>query len=279
MNNLNHLLGKVINTLLRPLVRLLIEYGVTYPQMCLHLKSLFVEVVNQDIPLDGKPQTLSRISLLSGVHRKDVKRIMENEFNTSSVNSEASLSARVLGCWLGDPLYLDAHGKPAALQRLNDSSARPSFDNLVTSINKDIRPRVLLDEWLRTGMISLNEEGAVVLDAESFVTEKNFDQRAHFFARNMRDHMACGVHNLLPHSTDKLLERAVFYDGLSAQSVEKLRVLSNDLAMQQLQQINSEALRLATSDLNSCDANYRMTFGCYFYQTKQDGDPQEELSK
>ena len=279
MDNLSQLLGKSINTILRPLVRLLIEYGVTYPQLCLQLKSLFVEVADQEMPLDGKPQTLSRISLLSGVHRKDVKRIIENQLSVSPVNSDASLSARVLGCWLGDPLYIDDDGQPAPLQRLNDGSQAPSFDNLVSSINKDIRPRALLDEWLRTGMVLLNGEGQVVLDPNSFVTEKDLDQRLHFFARNVRDHMACGVQNLLPHCSEKLLERAVFYDGLSAQSVSTLRHLSQELAMQQLQQINREALRLANSDLSRPDANKRMTFGCYFYQAEQDESPQVDLSK
>jgi len=270
MDNLSQLLAKAINTLLRPLVRLSIEYGITYPQLCLQLKNLFVEVANRDIPIDGKAQTLSRISLLSGVHRKDVKRIMEQPSSESPISADASLSARVLGCWLGDPLYLDAQGQPAPLQRLNDGSGKPSFEQLVSSINKDIRPRALLDEWLRTNMICLNETGEVVLDTQSFLAEEDFDQRVHFFARNMRDHMACGVQNLLPHSNDKFLERAVFYDGLSAQSVAELRLLSQELAMQQLQQINAEALRLANADQNNPDANQRMTFGCYFYQAEED---------
>lgn len=268
------ILIRAMHVILRPLVRLLLEYGVTYPLLSNQLKNIFVDVVNEEMQVEGKRQTLSRISVVSGVHRKDVKRILEEPEDIDSVTKDASLSARILGIWLGDPTYLATDGTPLALPRLSDSENKPSFESLVASTNKDVRPRAILDEWLRTQVVTLTADDRVVLDPDSFVTEKNFDERVHFFARNLRDHIACGVHNLVPDCQDKFMERAVFYDGLSEESVVQLRALSRKLAMESLQAVNAEALRLAELDEAKENTSHRMTYGCYYYQqdTQTDKD-------
>jgi len=258
-----------IRGLLKPLIRLLLEYGMTYPWFANQLKSLFVEVVNDEMQVDGKRQTLSRISVVSGVHRKDVKRILEEPEDAIAPSRSVSLGARLFGIWLGDSRYHDAAGNPRPLPRLPAADDEISFETLVKSINKDVRPRAVLDEWQRAGLVHITPQDEVVLDPDAFVTEKNFDDRAHFFGRNMRDHMATGAHNLMPGVTDKMLERAVFYDRLSPASVETLQQLSHQLAMDSLKQVNEAALKLAKQDENQPDAHYRMTFGSFFYQQNQ----------
>ena len=64
-----------LRRLLRPLVHLMVARGITYPQLSDLLKGLFVEVADGDFRLDGKAPTDSRVSLVSGVHRKDVSRL------------------------------------------------------------------------------------------------------------------------------------------------------------------------------------------------------------
>src|SRR4028118_1391499 len=61
--------------LLRPLVRLLIRNGITFPAVTELLRELYVNVAEHDFTLPGKDQTDSRVSLLTGVHRKEVRRL------------------------------------------------------------------------------------------------------------------------------------------------------------------------------------------------------------
>lgn len=259
-------LVKALKKILRPLVRLLLEYGITYPYLSNLLKNIFVEVVNDEMQVDGKRQTLSRISIVSGVHRKDVKRILEEPEDMETGDRKASLGSRLLGIWLGDSRYHDDQRNPLPLPRTSSSECEVSFEQLVESINKDVRPRAVLDEWLRTGLVSLDQEDRVVLEPDAFVTEKNFDERAHFFGRNLRDHVAAGAHNLMPGETEKFFERAVFYDRLTPESVEKLRTLASSSAMETLQTINEEALKLANQDEGKDNASYRMTLGTFYFQ-------------
>jgi len=60
--------------LLRPLVRLLAARGVTYPTLAELLKETYVDVADRDFRLENNSATDSRVSLLSGVHRKYVRR-------------------------------------------------------------------------------------------------------------------------------------------------------------------------------------------------------------
>ena len=53
--------------------RALIAKGVTAPDFYRVVKQTFVEVAEADFALDGERPTDSRISMLTGVHRRDVK--------------------------------------------------------------------------------------------------------------------------------------------------------------------------------------------------------------
>ena len=68
---------RALRKVLRPLVHLMLSRGITYPYLSDMLKGLFVEVADRDFRLDDKPPTDSRISLISGVHRKDVSRLRQ----------------------------------------------------------------------------------------------------------------------------------------------------------------------------------------------------------
>ena len=61
--------------LLRPLVRLCIRGGMTFPALTQLFRELFVNVAEHDFALEGKEQTDSRVSLLTGIHRKEVARL------------------------------------------------------------------------------------------------------------------------------------------------------------------------------------------------------------
>ncbi|MDV7400972.1 DUF6502 family protein, partial [Arthrospira platensis SPKY1] len=66
---------RAVRRILLPLVRFLVAKGITYPFLSELLKSLYVEVADRDFRLGEGPPTDSRITLITGVHRKDVARL------------------------------------------------------------------------------------------------------------------------------------------------------------------------------------------------------------
>ena len=136
----------------------------------------------------------------------------------------------------------------------------------------------MLDEWLRLGVAHVDEDANVCLNTESFVAERGFEEKAFFFGRNLRDHIAAGAHNL-EGGSPAFFDRSVYYARLSEASTSELEELSRGLGMDALRAVNSRALELqerdAASSPSSSPATRRMNFGIYFYRADSP-DPASE---
>ena len=266
-----------LRRLLRPLVRVLIAQGVTFPALGKLLKEVYVDVAERDFPVAGRPQSDSRISLLTGVHRKDIKALRERDAGLAPASPLVSRNAKMLVVWTGDPAYLDERGRPRALPR--HAAEGPSFERLAESISKDIRARAVLDEWLRLGLVRLEDDDLVVLNSEAFVPREDFEDLAFYFGRNLHDHIAAAGRNLLGEKPPRL-ERAVYYDKLTPATVEALAALSREIGQDALLRFNRKAYELAEADEGKPDAEGRMSFGLYFHgEADEPSEPPKDGSE
>jgi hypothetical protein len=72
-------LHAAVMRLLRPLVRILLNHGVPFDTFQEIARWVYVEVADKDFELPGRKQTDSRISVITGLTRKDVARIRKVE--------------------------------------------------------------------------------------------------------------------------------------------------------------------------------------------------------
>jgi hypothetical protein len=266
-----------------PLVKLLVHRGIAYPTLTEALKSAFIRVALQEFPLQGKRDTDSRISLLTGIHRRDVKRLRDamrtppaldggrdagsavgRSAAAAPTQTEISLAARVVAIWTGSPDYLDVDGEPKPLPRLARQGGDRSFESLVRAVSKDIRPRALLDEWLRRDAVALDDEDRVCLNLDAFMAHKDLDQKAFYFGQNIHDHLAAIAHNLTD-TEHPFPEQCVFHTGLSTESIAELSQLARGEAARALQLVERRALELKARDAGNLEARGRVNFGMYFY--------------
>jgi hypothetical protein len=271
-------LVKALRRMLRPLVRLLVAHQITYPLFANLLKTVYVEVADSEFALPGRSQTISRVSLLTGVHRKDVKRLRGLGPEADAIPAAISLGAQLVARWAGLAEFQDADGHPLPLPRQADSG--PSFERLVLSVSKDIRSRAVLDELLRLGVAEIEAsegEELVRLNSLAFVPERGFDEKAFRLGRNVRDHIATAAHNLAG-TRPSLLERSVDCDDLTPDSVRELRELSQARAVEALQAVNRRALALQAADASQPDAKHRMNFGVYFSEGNQEAGESESTA-
>jgi hypothetical protein len=253
--------------MLRPIVRLLLANHVTHPALSRLLKSVYVDVARAELAATGERQTASRLSLLTGVHRKDLRVLLEEPAAAFSPPAAVSLGARLVRHWTSEPRFLDRRGRPRPLPRHTpEPDDAPSFEELVASLSTDIRPRAVLDEWLRLGVVEIDSRDRVRLCVEGFVPTRGFDEKAHYFGRNLHDHIAAAAHNLSG-GTPPMLERSVYYEDLSASSVEELAGLSEQLGMKTLRELNKRAAALRRRDAKRGDGRLRMNFGIYFFRS------------
>jgi Family of unknown function (DUF6502) len=271
---------KALRQSLRPLLRVMLARGITLPYITELIKTLLVEVAEKDFRLNGKPVTDSRVSLLTGVHRKDVNRLRHGNAGADEEKAPpvVSLGAQLVAKWLGNPDFLNAEGQPLPLPRNASEGGAQSFEALVAGINSDIRSRVVLDEWLRLGVVKINDQRMVCLNTQAFVPTQGFDEKAFYFGHNLHDHAAAAAHNLLGQQPP-FLERSLHFNGLSAGAIAELAAQSQKLGMQALVAVNKAAVaREARESAEAQNANagdaagsqppgdlQRMTFGIYFY--------------
>jgi hypothetical protein len=134
----------------------------------------------------------------------------------------------------------------------------------VQSLSKDFRPRVVLDEWLRQGIVTLDLEDKVHLVADAFAQPQGQEEKHFYLAQNVHDHLAATVHNLAGNQPP-FMERCVYYDKLSAESTNQLAQYTASVGMRALHSVNKRAAELQKRDLGKPDAQHRMNFGVYHY--------------
>jgi len=264
-----------LRRLLRPLVQLLLSHQIQYPHLAKLLKSLYVDVAADEFRLDGKPPTASRLTLLTGIHRKETGRLREALPGKDTVPSTVTLGGQLVARWIGSSEFRGAGGRPLPLPRTSKGAPGPSFEGLVASVSKDIRSRSVLDEWLQLGVAHLDDENRVCLNVDAFVPEKGFDEKAFYFGRNLRDHIAAAAANLNGEDSP-MLERAVYYGGLTGASLAEIEALSNELGIEALQAVNERALELKQRDSGKQGATARMTLGIYFFKGSTNGPSDHE---
>ena len=90
-----------------PLVRILIRNGISFNEFADELKGVFVEVAHEDFPIDGRNPSGTRIAILTGLTRKEVKKqleLIEGDSNSDVREARASRVNRVLDGWHADPI-------------------------------------------------------------------------------------------------------------------------------------------------------------------------------
>lgn len=253
---------RAIGVILAPLIRLLLASGADYPRLASELKPLFVEQARLELDRAGRNATDSALSLLSGVHRKDVQAWRQGRLQGRTARA-VSISSQVFARWVQDPLYRDRRKRPRPLPR---NGPAPSFEALSRSITQDVHPYTVLSELMRLGLVQVQEvqgHTTVVPLRDGFVPATSSPETLELFGANLSDHAAAAVANLLVQAPR--LEQSVFAVGITAESAQHLSELARKLWAQARSEMISEAARRYDADQTREDATCRMRFGAYYW--------------
>lgn len=252
-----------------PLVRLLVSNGVTYPSLAQALKRVFLDAAESELKSEGRKATDSALSLLSGVHRKDVRALSKVPARDPDSERVLSMASQVFAKWVRSDRYLDPNGVPVRLKMRASGADERSFEQLAQSVSKDFHARSVLDELIRLGLAARTEDW-IEVKADAFVPTKTFGDAAYFLGRNAHDHLAAAVQNLARLKnleTPDFLEHAIFADGLSAQSAYELQVEARKLWRAALRTAYASAVERVAKDetLPPNEPRYRIRLGAYCY--------------
>lgn len=261
--------------LLAPVARWLLRNGVSYGTLADQLKSVFVDAARNELVQSGTQPTFSSLSMLSGVHRKDVRALETRADDPRAAGTAPRgipLASQVYTRWVTARRYRTRDGAPKSLPRSGNGI---SFEGLAREISQDVHPRTVLDELLRLGLVRLDDEQVVPLSV-SFTPSRRLDELTALFAANAADHLSAAVQNLAS-AKPPFLEHSVFADGLSAESVALLQQQAVALWRTAFDAMVATATERVEGDADIApEAQHRMRFGVYFYSEPQATDQPED---
>lgn len=144
---------------LRPLARMLLASGLTFREFNALARRVFVSVATDEFGRGGRPTNVSRVSLMTGIARKEVKKLRDElaEHDAPAPALRKTTEAtRLLSAWHETPGYQDAGGAPLAIPR---EGPAPSFAALHHEHGGDVPASTLEKDLVRTGAVGVGEDG------------------------------------------------------------------------------------------------------------------------
>ena len=205
-------LSAAVLRLLRPLVRILLRNGVSYSTFSDFVKWVYVDVAGKEFGIEGRKQSTSRVSVITGLSRKEVMRVRllprpDDRASTEKYNR----AARVIAAWRRDRNFLDAEGKPAPLPMAGPDV---SFSELVKRFSGDVPVRATLDELIRVGAVERLEDGSVSLLTRTYIPESSDADKLHILGTDVAHLISTIDHNLKSDPIGPFFQRKVAYDNL-----------------------------------------------------------------
>ncbi len=159
-DSLKQTLLAAFRVLMSPLVRILLRHGISYAEFAEVAKAVYVETAIRDFKVVGKRATRTRIAVITGLTRKEVKRVIDEAVKERyELKTSYNRLGRVLVGWHTDPEFIGPYGMPLELQYESGNPADVTFAGLVKKHSGDMSPRSILDELVRVGAV-LETEGS-----------------------------------------------------------------------------------------------------------------------
>ena len=254
------LIVKNLTKIFYPLVKLCIKEEIQLNVLIDILKRIYVDVSIKET-ISDKKITDSRISFITGVHRKDVKKFRGNNINFEEIKPVNPLKSKLISIWMGDKRFSKIDGTPKKLSK----NGLNSFETLTNLITRDIPSKTILDELMDRKIVFLNKkENTVSLNLQSVNQNSEPELNFEFLGDNVSDHIKTINNNL--YNEKKLIERAVFFRNISRSSINQIEEKSIKMTNKVLKEINELAYELNDEEDNIS----RFRLGIYFYRDDYD---------
>jgi len=217
--DINMMIRSAVVRVLRPLVRILLRNGISCGTFCELVRWVYVDVAFREFPLPRRKQSISRVAVITGLTRKEVRRLREiPEPDDLGVAARYNRLVRVIGGWRRDKRFLDREDRPRPLPL----EGQEGFSSLVRHYSGDMTPRAVLDEMLRTGVAEIRD-GRVTLLESGYIVKSGEGEKIHILGTDVGDLIETIDHNITTPEGDAFLQRRVSYDNIPETLMPEIR--------------------------------------------------------
>ncbi|NND37143.1 MAG: hypothetical protein HKN81_08405 [Gammaproteobacteria bacterium] len=250
----------------------------TYREFADISKSAFVEVASDEYGIKGRPTNVSRVSLLTGISRKEVRRQRELLEQQEAVPAGKTTDAtRVLSGWHQDIDFLDDKGMPLEIPFDGDGV---TFTQLCARYAGDIAATTLLKELKRVEAVEEQSNGRLTA-VRRYYMPTQFDTQWIMNAGSIYEDLGDNInHNLVAddENPSRFLGRATD-NSIDAASIPEFREFIEEHGQPFLELVDDWLTRHRASDDDSGNKNsrrVRLGLGMFLIQgdSAEEGDDQ-----
>ncbi len=266
-DNIQNTLSAAILRILRPLVRVLLNHGMSYGNFAELARKAFVEEGFDHVARSGKRPTISSAAALTGLTRKETKRLREAaEDGEVGSTQRYSRAIRVISGWVNDERFHDADGEPAPLPFEGESG---SFAALVKAFSGDIPPAAMLSV-LQASRNVTHVDGRVELLERAYIPMATPADKIDILGADVAELITTIGHNLAAPTDQRFFQRKVSNTGVGAEGVAEFRRLSNRKSQELLEEYHDwlSQHQLDAAALDAGEAVY-VAVGIYYVEQSE----------
>lgn len=277
MENSKSIIKYAFRQLLAAIVRLAIRNGLSFVEFSNISKSLYVDIATREYGIKGRETNISRVSLMTGLDRKEIKRIREERECEADTAKRPDKIAAILSSWFASADYTDEYGQPLELVFEGDGI---SFSRLVKECGGgSLAPITVLREFKRSKVVEETGAGKLRALRKDFIPNYHVDDPerppemidpdaiAHGSSM-LVDHINTIFHNLYREDMGQSarLDMRATNTSVKVSKIKEFYSLVDKLGMKALDEIDEwlEKNEIAGDDLGSeAEAVVRLGLGVY----------------
>jgi len=190
-----------LGRLLEPIVLLLLKSGITWREFADLAKVKFVQVATNEFGIRGRPTNASRVAILTGIDRRDVRKLRTvSSEQPAFASGFMSKPTQVLDGWFHDPTFRTASGEPRELQV---SEGDDSFAALVRRYVPGIPHVAMIKELRAVGAIEELPDGRLRALKRNYIPRELTDNQIRIWGSVLEDVGTALEHNLMRKSSER----------------------------------------------------------------------------
>jgi len=257
---------------LRPVVRILLRYGIGYREFAEVAKTAFVDIASSDFGLRGRPTNISRVAVMTGLTRKEVKRLRDRiAAGDASVSVKTTPFTQVLHHWHAQPEFTGPSGAPRPLTFTGEDN---SFTDLVKRFGGDIPAGAMRTEMKRVGAIREDAEGRLSIVDRSFITDSNDEVLVTMLVHGVYTMLTNVAFNSDPSREESTWANRIAYTtALTNPDTKQLRRITKDRIVDFAESIDDIfiAYESLQEDGRESESSNAVAVGIYYFEERDKG--------
>ncbi len=251
-----------VRKILTPLIRILIRNGISYGEFDQIARKTFVDVASADFAPAKKKQTHSNVAILTGLNRKEVKKLSESgDDHAEDKSQQYNRVVRVLGGWINDKRFLRDDGNPRDLP----TEGEDSFTTLVKDYSGDMPAAAMHKVLVASGNIKVSPDGKIRLLSHAYLPSNDEAEKLVILGNDAGELIETIDFNLSASREDLRFQRKASNPQVAISSIPKIKQFLRRKGQAFLEEVD---LYLTQHETDKDDNRVELSVGVFYHESE-----------